>query len=698
MHLAIIGCGAVTRNLYLPAIQMIEGLRVTLLVDKNRSQAEELARQYNVPFVSETYTDVYGIADAAIIALPHHLHASVSIELLRKGIHVLVEKPMALTYKECEAMISAAKEGGAVLAVGLMRRFLHAARWVKAVIDSGLIGKIESFDFQEGNVYNWPVASDFFFRKESAGGGVLIDMGAHTLDLLLWWLGDVEEFSYQDDSYGGIEADCELQLVLKSGAKGIVKLSRMRNLRNTAIIQGQKGKLEVSLRGNHITAEPPIILAYKVGKLRGDNLPSQSTLNLFVAQLKDWTRAITTGSPPFVTGEEGARVIALIEVCYRYRRQLSFPWVIVRTNETKPKIPTGTRVLVTGATGFIGGRLVEKLVLEHKAQVRALVRNFTRAPRIARFPVEMIKGDITDEQTINRAIEGCEIVFHCAHDFSDPPKNLLGTFILANACLKQQIRRVVYVSSFSVYEPLPDGDIDESTPMRPYGWEYVNNKRAIEKELLQYTQKDGLPVIILQPTIVYGPFSKVWTDGIVSQLRTSRVVLPDSGEGLCNAVYVDDVVDALLLAATADEEIIGERFLVSGNEPITWREFFNAYERILGVRRVILISTEEILQLLKGQCTPVKLMKTDPRRFWELQVPRILRKVFRLLIPKSLRKEFRKSLPLPLHLPNEQRLALYRAKARVKIDKAKNLLGYEPKFSFERGMELTAHYIKWANL
>lgn len=697
MKLAIIGCGAVTKNLYLPAIQKIDGLQVTLLVDKEYSRAKELAQQYKVPFVSNIYNDVYEKADAAIVALPHYLHASVSIDLLRKGIHVLVEKPMALNFEECKAMISAARESGATLAVGLMRRFLYAAQWVKAAIDLGLLGEIQSFDFREGNIYNWPVASDFFFRKESAGGGVLIDTGAHTLDLLLWWLGDVADFDYRDDCHGGVESDCELRLTLKSGAKGTVELSRTRNLRNTAIIQGNKGKIEVSLRGNRIFADPSNLLNYRVGKICGNNLAEQSIIDLFVAQLRDWLESIKTGNPPFVSGEEGARAIALIEACYRHRQPLSLPWMIVKT-ETKINSLTGAKVLVTGATGFIGGRLVEKLVLEQGAYVRALVRDFTRAPRIARFPIEMVKGDIVDEKAINQAIRDCEIVFHCAHDFSDPQRNIQGISILSDACLRHQVKRIVYVSSFSVYEPLPDGDVDESAPMRPCSWDYVINKRAIERELLQYVQKEGLPVVILQPTIVYGPFSKVWTDGIVSQLRKSRVVLPDNGDGLCNAVYVDDVVNALLLASIASDEVIGERFLISGNEPITWREFFTAYEKILGVRSIMLMPTEEILQLLKDRSDSVKILKFDPRRFWELPIPRALRKFFRPIIPKSLRKEFRKSLPPPLHLPTEQRLALYQAKARVRIDKAKKFLGYEPNFSFECSMELTAHYIHWANL
>ena len=324
--LAIIGCGAVTEQFHLPALVAL-GIKPVLLVDRNLQRAQDLADTFNVSRISDDYDSWVGEFDAAIVALPHHLHAPVCTDLLRRGVHVLVEKPMALTTIECNAMIAAAETGEAVLAVGLMRRFLHVAQWVKAMLDAGVLGPIESFDFREGFVYNWPVASDFFFRRETAGGGVLIDTGAHTLDLLLWWLGDVASFEYYDDNYGGVEADCELHLTLASGAKGVVELSRTRNLRNTAILRGQRGEIEVSLHSNRVTASPKEILAYRNGGVSGNRLPRQSFEELFVLQLKDWLQAIETGQVPLVSGMEAARSIALIEACYEQHRLLKLPWV-----------------------------------------------------------------------------------------------------------------------------------------------------------------------------------------------------------------------------------------------------------------------------------------------------------------------------------------------------------------------------------
>lgn len=331
ISLAIIGCGAVTERGHLPAATRVENVQITLLVDKNRSRAEELARQYHVPHVAEDCTQVWDKVDAAIVALPHYLHAPVSIDLLERGLHVLVEKPMAISTTECDAMIRAAEQNEAVLAVGLTRRFLWSAQFTKAILDVGLLGTIESFDVREGFAYNWPVASDFFFRKEMAGGGVLIDTGVHTLDTLLWWLGDVASFEYLDDNYGGVEADCELHVVMDNGATGIVELSRTRHLRNTAIIRGKKGTLEIHLHTNKIRFRPRGVGFEAVGNVSPDSQraqPEQSLVDLLSAQLADWVDAICNGNSPYVSGVEGRRSIALIEACYAQRKPLVPPWVV----------------------------------------------------------------------------------------------------------------------------------------------------------------------------------------------------------------------------------------------------------------------------------------------------------------------------------------------------------------------------------
>ena len=309
-------------------IEETQCVDVTCLVDKNLERAQALATEKNVPLAVSDYREIIGKVDAAILALPHHLHASVASELLAAGVHVLVEKPMALTVAECDQMIAAADDSGAVLAVGTARRFYDGGRFVKRLLERGMLGKILHVDGREGFVYSWPVVSDFMFRKET-GGGVLADGGAHMLDTLLWWLGDFESVEYFDDSRGGVEADCEVHLKLKSGATGIVELSRTRDLRNTWIIEGEHGTLEIDSIFN-----PEIRLRLGdqefqlVGRAFYADGEDEPPLACFNRQMIDFVESIQEGREPVSTGREGRRSVALIEECYRVRQPLQQAWVM----------------------------------------------------------------------------------------------------------------------------------------------------------------------------------------------------------------------------------------------------------------------------------------------------------------------------------------------------------------------------------
>jgi predicted dehydrogenase len=240
----------------------------------------------------------------------------------------LIEKPMAITVAECDAMISAAQKTGAVLAVGLVRRFLWSLRFARVMIAEGSLGRLENFDFREGNIYNWPVASDFFFRREAAGGGVLLDTGAHTLDTLLYVLGDFANVEYFDDAEGGVDANCLINLRLQNGISGVVELSRTRRLRNTGVVRGERGVLEFALNSNQMKLslkDQPYVLSGLVTNLV-DPSATQDYIPLLASQLEDFIDAIRNKRPPEIDGRAGRSSIRLIEACYRYRKPLILPW------------------------------------------------------------------------------------------------------------------------------------------------------------------------------------------------------------------------------------------------------------------------------------------------------------------------------------------------------------------------------------
>jgi len=383
----------------------------------------------------------------------------------------------------------------------------------------------------------------------------------------------------------------------------------------------------------------------------------------------------------------------------------------------------GRQILVTGATGFIGGRLVEALIQQHGCRVRVLIHNFTNASRLARFPLEMVPGDVSDEAVVTKAAQGCDVIIHAARGNSGSTvemrkASVQGTEAILKAGLTAGVQRVVHLSTISVYGFTPDGDLNENSPRGRLFDEYCRDKADAENLALSYHRKKGLPVTVLQPTVVYGPFASSWTIPPLTHLRNAQVVLPNDGNGLCNAVYIDDVVDAIIRAAHVPAAV-GECFLVSGAEPVTWRDFYGAYEEMLGFQSTIGMTEAEVRKELRGH--PWRDLLRDCVQFVQhpnvnrrIQSTFLLRMPFRTLnylLPRRLRARLKaatQETPVakygpaaaikPKRLPNVDYFRWLAAKTHVRIDKARQLLGYAPQFDFQAGMLRTRLWAEWASM
>jgi nucleoside-diphosphate-sugar epimerase len=385
---------------------------------------------------------------------------------------------------------------------------------------------------------------------------------------------------------------------------------------------------------------------------------------------------------------------------------------------------TDKTILVTGATGFIGGRLAERLVVEHGARVRALVRNFSRAVRLARFPIELVQGDLTSPESVDRAVAGCDYVFHCAYgsDGQDDARrvvNAQGTRHVLDAALKHHVTRVVHTSTVTVYGNTPDGPLDETAPRVKTGFAYGDSKIEAEETALGYVTR-GLPVAVVQPTVVYGPFGTTFTIKPLQLLKSGRVILVNGGDGLANLVYVDDVVSGMILAAV-HEAASGESFILSGPEPTTWRAFYAAHEAMLGRAATVSMTPDEALahfhgadassgglagQVLKALRHPGVKKRLAATREGQLAI-----RAFHLLpaavrarisgpgvaLPGAAAAKSADAAP-PIHPLHPSKIAFMTSKTHARIDKARRVLGFAPQFDFTRGIDLTAAWAEWANL
>ena len=243
-------------------------------------------------------------------------------------------------------------------------------------------------------------------------------------------------------------------------------------------------------------------------------------------------------------------------------------------------------VMVTGGTGFIGGRFSERLV-EAGATVHLLARNREKADEARKGGYHVTDGDLSDTDALHKAVRGCERVFHCAHNFSlgmaDAIRvNVGGTRNLLEAARDEGISRFIYLSSVAVYGEKPPDGTDESRDLPLTGDPYADSKILAEKEVLSFSRTHGLPVVILRPAIVYGPASRVWSIGIVRSLQAKDTIVVGNGDGICNSLYVDNLVDAIILADETDAAV-GEAFNITDGEVCTWGEYIGYYARMLGM-------------------------------------------------------------------------------------------------------------------
>lgn len=244
----------------------------------------------------------------------------------------------------------------------------------------------------------------------------------------------------------------------------------------------------------------------------------------------------------------------------------------------------GLHVLVTGATGFIGGHLTERL-LTSGARVRALVRSPEKAAHLVARGVELTTGDLTQPETLGPACAGVQVVCHSAAWLGSPYSktrawavNASGTAALAKAAHAARVDRFVHLSSIAVYGPVREGVVTEDSPF----WRgldlYGDSKIAAEEELGK-VEGQGLPTVILRPGIVYGPRSRGWTLWCIHRIRKGYPILVAGGKGFARPVFIDNLVDAIVLAMTYRRS--GDAFTIIDDD-VPWKDWLGYYARMLG--------------------------------------------------------------------------------------------------------------------
>lgn len=315
-----------------------------------------------------------------------------------------------------------------------------------------------------------------------------------------------------------------------------------------------------------------------------------------------------------------------------------------------------TPVLVTGATGFVGSRLSELLSTKEEADVTGIGRNLDRVSHLNMQGVTLKAMDLRDTDALKSVVEGKDFIFHAAAVLDADPDtaesvNVETTENLIQLAGEEGVSRVIHVSTAGAYDMADRNEVDESTPLAiKHPATYARTKAEAEIRAQNMAEKFDLELSIVRPSMIYGPGHGIWTEGMFKKILEGKPVFLGDGSAHFNPIYIDDVVDAIILCAKRSKAA-GESFNISA-DITTWRDFMSHY----------------------GQ-----LCNKKPKG-----LPLIVARMM----------AFANKIP-GVNTPIDQGfIEMANSYKRFPTQKASHLLGWEPKVTLEEGLKRTTQWLK----
>jgi predicted dehydrogenase/nucleoside-diphosphate-sugar epimerase len=599
MRAAFVGCGKIARA-HANAVNQIDGAEIVALCDRDLFAAEKLKE---LAPNARTYADVAVMLaeakpDVVHIMTPPRTHAPIAKQVMDAGANALVEKPMALTQAEADEMIEAAERSGVKLCATHNYLFKPSVSRALELVKEGAVGDVLYVNSYyglsgEGGQYSGGGGRDHW--ASALPGGVFTNFLPHLIYIQLALLtGDVsvqgvvvrqEEDKLaseltvllQGDNASGVMAfSTRIQPYAKFvevyGSEGIVRADLVREL--TTIHRKQRlprmlSKASYSMEESLQLALGTTLVTAKVALGSMKNMPE---LKIMIQAFYD---SIRMNMPSPVPGEQGREVARIMEDIWSKNELLANPVIPDPTKNLKTEPVSrveqqlaetegwaGKKVMVTGATGFLGYQLVAALA-RTGADVTALVRNPGTVSEGLKKQAKLVGGDLRTPEAVAQAVAGAEIVFHCAAITTNSTQwsehedvNIKGTEAIFKAAVDAGVRRIVHVSSVAVYgmDASKNGRLmrEQDRLMEaedPWAY-YVRSKLEAEDVALQYADK--LDVTIVRLGILYGPGGGRAPGRGLIQVGPLRFMVGTGGNHL-PYTYIDNAVDAVLLAGTVPE-------------------------------------------------------------------------------------------------------------------------------------------------
>ena len=614
MKIGIVGCG-LNCDYHVRFSREYPGAEIVGLVDKDESKIDRCTQRFGIGRGFAAIRDLIGEAgpDVIHIVTPPHTHFDLASQAIEAGCHVLVEKPMCLSLGEGEQLFSMAESRGVMLCSMHNHFFDPCMLKARDIIESGRLGTIVGVESH----YGLNTRIDAFRRYPAPGvlpwlyglpGGVFHDFMPHPLYVMLPYLGRVEDVLVTEKSMGELPQGIsdELRVLVKGrNALGTLTLSFAAKPHHHFVkIYGTKMMVHVNFDTMTTVLHPVSSLpkaaqkatynlgeAWQLGAGTLKNVRDFGTGRLRPYQgmktlIHRFYDAVETGGEPPVSKDEALGVLEVMDRIWPQVKntRLSFEPIVPRESGEGPM------VLVTGASGFLGSRLVEMLC-GRGYRVRALVRKLSNIERLKRLPVEITYGDVGGLETLQPAFDGVEYVVHAAADTAGREEesetaNVQGTRNVIDLCRGHGVKRLVYISSCSVYGT---ADYDENQVVtEDAGLERFPEQRGIyslaklraENLVREAMRQAEVPIVCLRPGTIFGPGGEIFTPMMGFSLGNRVFAVIGPGDFVLPLVYIDNLCDAVITSIQSDRGDY-EVFNVVDPGGVTKREYMDALVRKL---------------------------------------------------------------------------------------------------------------------
>jgi nucleoside-diphosphate-sugar epimerase len=522
----------------------------------------------------------------------------------------------------------------------------------------------------------------------------------------------MDPIAYEDDWRGGVES--ALTYELRAGDVPIrMRLSRTDGSGGEVLIECERGSISIGK-----TDASQIVVHPNGGGARPRRVALKHPFTVdrwpldfhgsFCEMLSDFDRALRGETSGIADVRDAEGTTRLIEWAYERRNATGCRRGSVRN---KP----GVGWLITGATGFIGGHLLDYLSSHRDGEIRVAARSPASCSNISRYPIEIVPTDLLDQQQVEATIAGARVVFHLAYgrDGTNPSRvTIQGTKNVVDAAIACGAEAVVVLSTMYVFGFPTDVEmVDEGCPYRPYGGEYGESKAKMERWCLRRAKKSSKTrVVVLNPTCVFGPRGTTYTTLPVELAQQKRFCWIEGGVGLCNYTYVENLVDALVLASE-NTKVNGERFIINDGST-SWREFFDPF--LKEIRATVPSYTKAELEHIWSGATSfsvgdlARAVLTSSEIRSVLRRSGIVRKAYTMArrsglttsINSTAMQNFSSGVTQTVAAGNLPPLWLSElfgaSRVRFSAKHARDILGWSPRISLDVGRERTLQWLREA--